>query len=141
VAKLRVLLDEDIPAELKTVFANKVQVYTVAGLGKSGAKDPEVIKEAVWKKCLIVTADEKFVPKYRNHDWRKGHDRRYFWGPVFLKHSTTMSKFEQLKLAIKEFDHRYDDILTVSSTGIVSRERLDGRDPLPEHLKKRASRK
>jgi hypothetical protein len=140
-AKLRVLLDEDIPPELKRAFPSKVQVYTVAGLGKSGAEDPDVIEEAIWRKCLIVTADEKFAPKYRNHLWRKGRDRRFFWGLVLLKHSTTMRQLDQLKLAIKKVDYKFDDILTVSSTGIVTRERLDGRDPLPEHLKKRASRK
>ncbi len=48
---------------------------------------------------------------------------------------------DQLELAIKVIDYRYDDILTVASTGLVTRERLAGRDPLPEHKKKRASRK
>jgi predicted nuclease of predicted toxin-antitoxin system len=127
VAKLRVLLDEDIAAQLEDAFPRKIQVYTVAGLGMSGADDITVVEEAVSKKCLIVTANKDFVPVYRNHPWRKGRDRRYFWGLIFLKNSTAMSKVEQLKRAIKAIDTQFDDILTVSSTGLVSRERLDGR--------------
>jgi predicted nuclease of predicted toxin-antitoxin system len=127
VAKLRVLLDEDIPPELEAAFPRKTQVYTVAGLGMSGAEDIAVIEEAVSKKCLIVTANRDFVPVYRNHEWRTGRDRRYFWGLIFLKNSNTMSKLEQLKRAIKAIDNQFDDILTVSSRGLVTRERLDGR--------------
>jgi hypothetical protein len=126
VAKLRVLLDEDIPAELKGAFPRKTQVYTVAGLGMSGAEDIAVVETAVLKKCLIVTANKDFVPVNRKHEWRKGHDRRYFWGLIFLKNSTAMSKLEQLKRAIKEIEYQFDDILTVSSVGLVTRERLDG---------------
>jgi hypothetical protein len=136
-----VLLDEDVRIDVKTAFAAKVQVHTVPSLGISGADDTFVIEEAVARKCLIVTANKDFVPAYRNHEWRKGRDRRYFWGLVFLKHSTTISQLQQLKLAIKEINHEYDDILTVSSGGFVTRERLDGRAPLPDNLKKRAARK
>jgi len=44
--------------------------------------------------------------------------------------SNAISKLEQLKRAIKEIDYQFDDILTVSGTGLVTRERLDGRDTL-----------
>jgi predicted nuclease of predicted toxin-antitoxin system len=135
VAKLRVLLDEDIADELKDAFPRKIQVYTVAGLGMSGAEDIAVVEEAVSKKCLIVTANKDFLPVYKNHDWRRGRDRRYFWGLIFLKNSNAISKLEQLRRAIKEIDYQFDDILTVSSTGLVTRERLDGRDTLPNHSK------
>lgn len=140
-AKLRVLLDEDIADQLKGAFPKKIQVYTVAGLGMSGAEDIAVIEEAVSKKCLIVTANKDFIPVYRNHDWRKGRDRRYFWGLIFLKNSNAIGKLEQLKRAIKEIDYQFDDILTVSSTGLVTRQRLGGRDPVPEQQKRRTSRK
>jgi len=136
VAKLRVLLDEDVPVELKGAFPRKTQVYTVAELGMSGAEDITVIEAAVLKKCLIVTANKDFVPVYRKHVWREGRDRRYFWGLIFLKSSSVLSQLEQMKRAIQEIDYQFDDILTVSSTGIVTRERVGGRDPLPNYSKK-----
>ena len=128
-ATLRVLLDEDVSTELKDVFPKKIQVHTVAALGMSGKEDRLVIEEAIQKKCLIVTANNDFVDFYKNHDWRKGHDGRYFYGLIFLKHSKVLTRSQQLKLAIKEIDPRYDDILTVSASGHVTRQRLGGRDP------------
>ena len=80
VAKLRVLLDENLSRDLEKAFAKKIPVYTVADLGLSGAGDPRIIEEAVHKKCLVVTADRKFMDVYRKHEWRKGHDGRYFYG-------------------------------------------------------------
>ena len=71
-AKLRVLLDEDVRIDVKSAFAKKIQVHTVPSLGISGADDMFVIEEAVTKKCLIVTANKDFVPANRNHEWRKG---------------------------------------------------------------------
>jgi len=51
--------------------------------------------------------------------------------PLFLLlFSNAISRLEQLKGAIKEIDYQFDDILTVSGTGLVTRERLDGRDTL-----------
>ncbi len=123
-AKLRVLLDEDVRIDVKSAFAKKITVYTVPSLGISGADDTFVIEQAVTKKCLIVTANKDFVPAYTNHEWRKGRDGRHFYGLILLKHSTTMSQLAQLKLAIKQIDHRHDDLLTVSATGEVKRERL-----------------
>jgi hypothetical protein len=46
----------------------------------SGSPDELVIEHAIRTKCLIVTADKKFVYDYEHHDWRKGKDGRYFWG-------------------------------------------------------------
>jgi len=134
-AKLRVLLDEDIPDDLKYLFPKKTQVYTVAGLGLSGMEDRLVIEEAVHKRCLIVTANKDFVPEYRNHDWRKGKDERFFWGLIFLKASKSMTQSDQLKRGIKAINPRYDDIITVSATGHITRERIKGRD-----LKKKTAR-
>lgn len=130
------LLDEDVRVDVRTAFPSKIQVHTVASLGISGAEDTFVIGEAIARRCLIVTANKDFVPAYRNHEFRKGRDRRYFWGLIFLKYSTTMSQLEQLKRAVREIDYENDDILTVSSTGIVVRERLDGIDPRQKNPKK-----
>jgi hypothetical protein len=64
VAKLRVLLDENLSRDLEKAFAKKIPVYTVADLGLSGAGDPRIIEEAVHKKCLVVTADRKFMSSW-----------------------------------------------------------------------------
>ena len=128
-AKLRVLLDEDVDVQVRAAFPKSLQVYTVAALGISGANDTFVIEEAIARKCLIVTANKDFVDFYKNHEWRKGRDGRFFYGLIFLKSSRTISQLDQLKLAIKEIEHRYDDLLTVYANGTVTRERLGGRDP------------
>jgi predicted nuclease of predicted toxin-antitoxin system len=133
--KLRALLDEDIPDDLKSLFPKKTQVYTVAGLGLSGIEDRLVIEEAVHKKCLIVTANKDFVPEYRDHEWRKGKDGRFFWGLIFLRASKSMTQSDQLKRGIKAINPQYDDIITVSATGHISRERMKGHD-----LKKETAR-
>ena len=124
-ARSRVLLDEDIPDALRTVFPRKTQVSTVAEIGFSGKEDRLVIEEAVRLKSLIVTADKDFVPAYRKHDWRKGKDGRFFWGLIFLKPSKTLTQSEQLKIAIKAIDRQYDDIITVSATGRIHGERVE----------------
>lgn len=124
--KLRVLLDEDVDVQAKSAFARKVMVYTVGGLGLKGKEDRIIVEEAVERKCVIVTANKDFVPEYKNHEWRKGKDGRYFWGLIFLKHSKAMSQSDRITLAIKQIVPLYDDVLTVSGTGLVTRERLGG---------------
>jgi hypothetical protein len=47
VAKLRVLLDEDVDVRVRVAFPKSLQVYTVAALGISGADDTFVIEEAI----------------------------------------------------------------------------------------------
>jgi hypothetical protein len=123
-AKLRVLLDEDVRADVRAAFPSKVNVATIAELGLSGKHDKDVVEEGIYRKALIVTANKDFVPQYRDHDWRKGKDGRHFWGLIFLAHSTSLSQIEQVRLALKEIDYKSDDILTVSNTGIVTRERI-----------------
>jgi hypothetical protein len=66
-AKLRVLLDEDVRADVKGAFSSKVQVETVAQLGLSGKDDQYIVEEGVLRTCLIVTANKDFVPRYRDH--------------------------------------------------------------------------
>ena len=126
-AKLRVLLDENLSPELKKAFGRKITVDTVADLGISGTGDPEVIEEAVRRKCLIVTADRKFVDTYRDHDWRKGRDWRFFYGLVFLTESTTTGQMRQLQLAVRSISPEHDDLITFSSGDKVTVERLEGR--------------
>jgi hypothetical protein len=128
-------LDEDIEADLVSVFPKKTQNYTVSGLGMSGSPDDLVIERAIALKALIVTADKKFVTEYENHDWRKGKDGRYFWGLIFLSPSSHITRSEQLKMAIKGIEARFDDILTVSATGRVTRKRLDG--PRPKQFQRK----
>jgi hypothetical protein len=88
--------------------------------------DLAVTEEAVARKCLIVTANRDFVPVYENHLWRKGKDSRFFWGLIFLGHSTQLTRSEQLRRAIKEVQPKFDDIIFVSSAGNITRKRLDG---------------
>ena len=128
-AKIRVLLDENIDPELKAAFGKKIPVYTVSDLDLSGAEDKLVIEAAVHKKCLIVTANYDFVEFYRNHEWRKGRDGRFFYGLIFLRHSTTKTRLQQLKAAIKQIRPDHDDLITVSSAGVVSHEQLEPPEP------------
>jgi hypothetical protein len=95
-------LDKNLGPELKKAFGRKIPVYTVADLGMSGADDTRVIEKGVRRKCLLVTANADFVDFYRNHEWRKGRDGRFFYSLIFLKHSTTMTKLQQLKVAVKK---------------------------------------
>lgn len=126
--KLRVFLDENLSRDLGKAFPKKVPVYTVDDLGLSGADDQRIIEQAVYKKCLIVTADRKFMDTYRNHEWRKGHDGRYFYGLIFLTEDKTTAQLRQLKLAIPRITPEHDDLVAVSSSGIVTIEKLGGRD-------------
>jgi hypothetical protein len=126
-AKLRVLLDENLGPELKKAFGRKITVHTISDLGISGAGDPEVIEEAVHRKCLIVTADKKFVDTYRNHEWRKGRDGRFFYGLVFLTESATTGQLRQLKLAVQKIRPEHDDLISFSSGNSVTVEKLDDR--------------
>ena len=126
--KLRVFLDENLSRDLGKAFPKKVPVYTVDDLGLSGADDQRIIEQAVYRKCLIVTADRKFMDTYRNHEWRKGHDGRYFYGLIFLTEDKTTAQLRQLKLAIPRITPENDDLLTVSSAGIVTIEKLGGHD-------------
>jgi hypothetical protein len=128
VAKLRVLLDENLSRDLAKAFARKIPVYTVAALGLSGAGDPRIIEEAVYKKCLIVTADRKFMDVYRNHEWRKGHDGRYFYGLIFLTEDKTTGQLRQLRLATPKITPEHDDLITVSSSGTIAVENLGRRE-------------
>jgi hypothetical protein len=129
VANLRVLLDENLSPELRKLFRTKVPVHTVADWGMSGAEDVRVIEEVVLRKCLIVTANWDFVDFYRNHEWRRGKDWRYFYGLIFLKHSNSLTQAEQLKLAIRHITADHDNLLTVSPTGQVTVENLEKRKP------------
>jgi len=124
VAKLRVLLDEDVRADVKSVFPSKVHVDTIAELGLSGMHDKDVVEQGIARKALIITANKDFVPQYRDHEWRRGKDGRHFWGLIFLVHSTSLSQIEQVRLALKKFNSKCDDILRVSPAGTVTTERL-----------------
>jgi hypothetical protein len=128
VAKLRVLLDENLSRDLEKAFAKKIPVYTVADLGLNGAGDPRIIEEAVYRKCLVVTADRKFMDVYRNHEWRKGHDGRYFYGLIFLTEDKTTGQLRQLKLATPRITPEHDDLIAVSSAGTITVENLGGRE-------------
>ena len=131
------LLDEDVDVSAKHLFPKKVQVYTVPELGLSGKEDRIVIEEGVRKKCLIVTANKDFVPEYRKHEWRKGKDGRFFYGLIFLKESRSLTRIEQLKLAMKKIDYKCDDIITVTASGEIKRERIDEREPYEHKIRRK----
>src|SRR5258708_17909484 len=131
--KLRVLLDENLGANVEKAFSKKVPVYTVTDFGVRRAEDRIVIEKAVAKKCLIVTANKDFVDHYKKHHWRDGRDGRFFYGLIFLKHSTTLTRLQQLKRAAKKINYLHDDLITVSATGAVKCERLCGFDCASEH--------
>ncbi|HEX3437572.1 MAG TPA: DUF5615 family PIN-like protein [Pseudacidobacterium sp.] len=124
-AKKRVFLDECC-SELISVFGEKAHIYTVNDLELRGKEDLRVIDKAFEKKCLIVTVNKDFLDYYRNHPQRKRGV--YFYGLIFLKHSSKLTRKQQLRLALKETawaetrDH--DDLITVSAEGKTKHERL-----------------
>ena len=125
--KLRVLLDENLNRDLGKAFAKKIPIYTVDDLDLSGASDQRIIEQAVYKKCLIITNDRKFMDTYRNLDWRRGKDWRYFYGLIFLTESTTTPQLRQLKLAIPKIKPERDNLITVTASGIVTVENLEAK--------------
>jgi len=125
--KLRVLLDENLSRDLGKAFARKIPVYTVDDLALSGASDQRIIEQAVYKKCLIVTNDRKFMSTYRSLDWRRGKDWRYFYGLIFLTETTTTAQLRQLKLAIPRIEPERDNLITVTASGIVTAENLEAK--------------
>ena len=122
-------MDENLNRDLGKVFSKKVPVHTVENLGISGAADEIVIAEAISKKCLMVTHDRKFVDMYRNHEYRKGKDWRYFYGLIFLSESTETAQLRQLKLAVSRIKPERDNLITVSPSGIVTVENLEVKRP------------
>jgi hypothetical protein len=125
--KKRVFLDEQLGPELRTIFGAKAHVHTAKDLGVTGTHDLRVIDKAVHAKCLIVTANKDFVDYYRNHPLRRG-TLSFFYGLIFLKHSSQLPRREQLRRALREIawgetrDH--DDLITVYANGHTGHERL-----------------
>lgn len=124
-AKKRICLDECC-GELGPVFGAKAQVFTAKDLGVSGIDDTRVIDAAVDKKCLIVTVNRDFVEYYRSHPRRQGGE--WFYGLIFLNHSKTLPRKEQLKRAVRgmawDESRQHDDLIFVAGDGRTRHERL-----------------
>ncbi|MFZ0797237.1 MAG: DUF5615 family PIN-like protein [Terriglobales bacterium] len=125
--KKRVFLDECC-GELGPVFGTKAHVYTASDLGVKGTEDPRVIDKAFEKKCMIVTVNADFVDYYRNHPRRKGKNGQYFYGLIFLKHSSQLPRKRQLEIAMRDIawedTRQHDDLIRVSADGRTRHERL-----------------
>ena len=126
-AKKRVFLDECC-SDLGPVFGRKAHVYTAKQLGVTGKEDTRVIDKAFRSKCLIVTVNRDFLDYYRNHPRRKGKRGAYFYGLIYLKHSSQLPRKRQLELAVKAMawddTREHDDLIIVSATGRTRHQRL-----------------
>lgn len=93
-----------------------------------GKEDPKVIDKAIARGCLIVTVNKDFLDYYRNHQKRKGKRGIYFYGLIFLMPSKTLTRKEQLRVALKAIEwentREHDDLIRVSATGMTRHERL-----------------
>jgi predicted nuclease of predicted toxin-antitoxin system len=127
-AKKRVFLDECCGEDLKTCFPPKAHVYTAKDLGVTGKEDTKVIDKAIARGCLIVTVNKDFLDYYRIHPSRRGKNGRFFFGLIFLKHSQTLTRQEQLRIALRstawEESRQHDDLIMVSAEGKTKHERL-----------------
>lgn len=129
VAKKRVFLDECCSKDdLSACFPPKTHIYSAKDLEVQGKEDTRVIDAAIKKHCVIVTVNKDFLDYYRDHRARKGKRGMWFWGLIFLKPSKTLTRRQQLGIALRsiawEESRQHDDLIMVSSDGKTRHERL-----------------